>query len=344
MLKRSKSFHILHIFHIFHISHVARVAMEPLLAYAAVQFAHAVRAEWPRCRFDEGHLRACLQHLIVARAPVESRGQLNSRVQNVLMEVRAAGWQQKHEGLYTLYHVDAALQLMGNPAMQPRTLTYIDQRAYETIMQRRRQSARTPRTRTRSTRTPAASSSSALAPRRSCNPPPPQLPQPPQPAQLAEAVDTQPMPPLSPRQQDENGGMDGMDRLTALVQAWKIRYAKLRQAKKESVKYWKKKARAWRTKFEDALKKASSYAPGKRRSKHARLHRLSWRGGIRIAFKRNFGHVGAMALAATMDTNISRQTVTRWEHILSACLMASSQSWYASHYSFIEETNKACAQ
>jgi hypothetical protein len=54
-----------------------------------------------------------------------------------------------------------------------------------------------------------------------------------------------------------------------------------------------------------------------------------------MAMKRNAWHLGAAALADTLDLRFSKQTITRWERQLAASVLCAFRDWYAQNFACI---------
>ena len=110
---------------------------------------------------------------------------------------------------------------------------------------------------------------------------------------------------------------------------------------KKRAKEMKQKLKDFRKESLDNAKKEKYEVQAKRRRSTSFLHNMSYRGGIKMACKRQIGHFGAGALARTLDTEFTRQTVARWELVLAATILAASRKWYTNNYTYIQKLKHA---
>ena len=116
----------------------------------------------------------------------------------------------------------------------------------------------------------------------------------------------------------------------------------LNRLKNQRIHYWKKKALSLRTKLvakRDELEKVkanmSFLVLYKKRHTSSAHFKMSRRGGYRLAIKRNQGHVGSEALVQQQECATGRQTVSRWQRILTAAILLVSHRYYSEHYAHL---------
>eukprot|EP00969_Alexandrium_andersonii_P042353 1858674-Alexandrium_andersonii.AAC.1 len=81
----------------------------------------------------------------------------------------------------------------------------------------------------------------------------------------------------------------------------------------------------------------------KRGDRVHKFHRVSVRGGYALAVKRNLGHAATQTLIDTLTAPLSRQSLNRWESLLSASVIIQSRDWYAQHYEFLRHVQTQLA-
>ena len=72
--------------------------------------------------------------------------------------------------------------------------------------------------------------------------------------------------------------------------------------------------------------------------KKGKLRYFTRAGGINVAVKSNLSCTPASALGCSLEIDIHRTTVTRWEGTLDACLRASSKTFYDDSEAFLHDS------
>ena len=73
----------------------------------------------------------------------------------------------------------------------------------------------------------------------------------------------------------------------------------------------------------------------KKRRPTSKQYKVSIWGGYMLAVRRGIAHQGGTALCMTLDVNVTRGTITRWEKLLAANMIFRSTEWYENHYRYI---------